>query len=1733
MTFEKARQHFEKKTKKPPEVVEGDWKQFTKGTKAYLRNKQKQVARFIDTLDYPNKENDKSKYLTSMNLALDNVLDENQATKEEMKRYRGLLYKKSSQLKQTLLHERKLMEIRQTKEKLKPSTNAFKTIGLPLKIEDSVTVYLKQDKGNRLPLEKINRAMETITKSSHEGLTRQEINKNKNLFYEIFNHYCWGDTEQATKKTTLLEEKINFFKQCSNVREKTGLRLNNQELNGMMSALIKTGVPKEHVGLFIVNNVEKLKKLDKKSYGTLTKTLRGSALSHFLLISIIAIKEGKTGRAIDAIKLTLTMESTLAKQEQESRQKLKSMRNHLKREQDELNKYLKKNPKNAMDENIASLHQKIAVSQYSIAGYQKELTLVAAKRSLANSYLSIKRINPSSKKSKKVIDDILKVQKSVHLERIAVDDCNAATIPQLELLRSKELKFYMTAHTLEVKKWYAKNPTLDHPLNLHDILNDFSKTGKLSTGARRVFDKQLSYQTRSIEDLMNEHVPNEKDAALYFESLGGKFDTFESIPQEKKMGIAQRLTGYMSLLNNLRQASITLLGNYQSLQMLWGKDKALTKKIKTIKDRAAYCVNRINEVGSFLGKKPQDDIPKAEEITRSPLFGPLIQKEISPHQERMQKHFSDINDASRPLPYIGKRIEKQAKTNPRLVNYRFEQGIGQVIKLATTIKKARNNAIKSKKELTQSLHDTKLTEGLPPAMRQQREKYIKQIIANITKALNNPKSPISLASIKKVYEQADNIKTAQEKYNREGFWKGVATAAILAGAVCFAIGGGWAASAFGAKLFGTATAAGIIPVSTGVANFAVGSMSMMGVAGGSVIGSRLVQSGFDELGLVNFGGAENIWNPEDMATDYATSFTFSLLAVGAAKGVVSSLKHISTAKYFAFRFPGLVNFSKTALGKIKSVSKIASPGSWFQSGNTLNKQTLLRRFGAQVGEESAEEGVESIAGKIHPMGEFIASIANASDGYNMDLSMNKIKAADVGITTEGSKMVYTTKSPQEFIANLKQEVAKQKGSTYETVINQDGSVTLTMVSQDINPKTGKKIERVAGTMDIHPAKYPTNLSSDVEITRVSALNKIEGEKNTYTVNSSEASLSAFNDLYKRGFTIVKGRGNNFRVTKGETAFTLKVPTSVITETKAQISRWVDTPMKARAYKAFVELNGNYKAFVAKHPKLAKVLPTDLAQSKFIPMPVLRLTTGGLALKLNSISEIRNKLSPATQNLNKLLYKADDVNSNTREATLDNLEVKENREIVRETYFDKATGLFNRNGLALGENILIQGKKLSVANFDADHFRASNDLKGRAYGDAQIKIIAKNINNAVRNLRKAGHKAYGVRMGGEEFTLMTTAPRKVLHKEMLAMSAKTKKEVLSTLSTQEKHTMAEQIAATKYANDLNGINKAYKELGGISGSVIGIDGKHLNWKEKGNMKKSLMYADAAMEDLKKINGRGNFDLDPRNPKSTAERINNFQIHNVLDIQQKQNLNKEAKRLFGKAQSQFDTRLKTFNKTIEGANPKQQSEFRESLGKVLRSPDSTKKDVGNVLRQHGADPSLAQKLQNEYVANLRDYGNYTGARTMTSYQHEMTQGNSRFNPKNSWKIEIGKFKSINETLGHVGGDAFLTFAYQDVIMDTVKEMKIPFGTGNDALIVSQKGADFHFCFSKTYLENNVGIEKRFKDKLNEKYKEHYKSFVKRLDTNSNSKYQTERNTWLDKNEKTNPNSKKEQYKLFFHK
>ncbi|MBA4336493.1 hypothetical protein C0416_01830 [bacterium] len=530
-----------------------------------------------------------------------------------------------------------------------------------------------------------------------------------------------------------------------------------------------------------------------------------------------------------------------------------------------------------------------------------------------------------------------------------------------------------------------------------------------------------------------------------------------------------------------------------------------------------------------------------------------------------------------------------------------------------------------------------------------------------------------------------------------------------------------------------------------------------------------------------------------------------------------------------------------------------------------------------------------------------------------------------------------------------------------------------------------------------------------------------------------------------------------------------------------------------------------------------------------------LTIKGKTLGFDVNGKLKVYENEQALSMEKLMVEAESVRYKTVNETLDILGVKgEHRELVRETYFDSASGLMNRNGLALGEKLLLEGKKMSIANFDADHFKASNELKSREYGDAQIKIIAKNINQAVMELRAAGYKAYGVRMGGEEFTIMSTAPQGVLHKKMLEMSARSKQETLSTLSAVDKENMAGHIKKTKYGDNPSGVEKAMSELGGISGSVIGIDGKVLKKDQKGNMEKSLMYADKEMERLKNENsGRGNFNLDKKSPQDTSKEINGFKIHNVLNDTQKGNLNIEVKRLAVNVDKQFNSRLELTNSVINGVDASKRKAFGYELKRVLSSPDSTIEDIGKVLKNYGAEVSLAGRLQSEYVSNLRDHGTYTGANTMGSYQKEILRPKGRFEAKNSWELEVGKFKSINETLGHVGGDMYLTFVYQDVILSTAKDLGIKVGAKERNVVIAQKGANFRFCFSTEFMAKNPGIEAKFQAALNAKYQIQYKALISKLNKESGKDYQQERDAWLKKNEASNPNSMTQQYNLSFNK
>ncbi|WP_240783426.1 diguanylate cyclase [Rahnella sp. CFA14(1/10)] len=84
----------------------------------------------------------------------------------------------------------------------------------------------------------------------------------------------------------------------------------------------------------------------------------------------------------------------------------------------------------------------------------------------------------------------------------------------------------------------------------------------------------------------------------------------------------------------------------------------------------------------------------------------------------------------------------------------------------------------------------------------------------------------------------------------------------------------------------------------------------------------------------------------------------------------------------------------------------------------------------------------------------------------------------------------------------------------------------------------------------------------------------------------------------------------------------------------------------------------------------------------------------------------------------------------------------------ETQTDPMTGLFNRRGLAMTlESVIQQRQQFSVIALDIDHFKSINDSYGHNIGDEVIKSLAEQIRN---NARESDILC---RVGGEEFLVL--------------------------------------------------------------------------------------------------------------------------------------------------------------------------------------------------------------------------------------------------------------------------------------------------------------------------------------------------------------------------------------------
>jgi hypothetical protein len=1140
MPFKEARKIVDRQTKKEGIEISGkEAKEELKKTKATLSAYANRTAEFLNKLTYEGHKNDRNNYISAVKTELAKILKDKTATKTELLKFRKSLSAKSERLRRKIIEE-------QTNHEFGSVEDAFKTVGLKANTRDLAKSYLRIPQRNRIPISTISDNMKELFKVADTGALKKALKKNSAKVHTILNHYVNGNESAAKKTKKELVDHLKILKDCEKIRKETGLsKLKNTDLNNVLTGIVKTGIEKEKAAEFLIKNVAKLKKMDKKSFDSLTKSMDSGSLSRFLLTAVIASNEGKSRRAIDGIKLTLRIEAQSQTRQQKLMDKLNKSQKALHDAVAELmSKQVLRNipwtspeaENKPISKESSEMDTKIARLSLDSATHKKDIVLEQAKHALANAYLSKKGMNPYSKSAKTIIDRILKAKSSDDIEAIA----NTAGLDdplQLNMLKAAELQVNVSTQEFNVKSWINSNEKIP-PTNerLQDIMNKFYETGEMTPSAKGVLARRFDYQATQLLDSIAAQEVTEQDGKIETDSYIEKYKNIKNVPAEKAEEIVMRTTGYFKLVQNLYQSSTKALGHLNSMLMILDESDVQRLNLKDIikreRKRATYYAGQINKVSKFLGKKEPLKTGNLDTEIDSPVFVPLIKKELQPYLKKMSNEGGKIAEAAGPLQYIGSNINKRMKQYPQMVPHEFNKGLELFDNCISTMQNARNETIKVRDNISKLID--KKPEGMPKAMFLQRKKYLKGVIENINKMLTDAKSPLSKQGIEKVKEARQKLKEERDKYIKHGFYKGIVFAVTMAVAVGAAVFGGWAAGALGAKIFGTASLAGKIGVST---------FAMAGASAGGVIGSRVAMSGFQALDMADYGGMERIWNMKQLGKDFLYAFAFSLLAVGAAKTIMGGLTRMAASKSLALRYPGLSRFSQSALMKMGNISKVANPYAWFKGGKTAMSRRILRRFGVQTTEEMGEETIEEAASRVHPVAEFLVSVANSADGVDTKLSMQGIKAADIGVVTEGNDYKYTAKTPQEFVANIDEEFKGMENYSYETTVNPDGSVTLDLTTRDIDPKTGKFKTRRFTTVDIKPATESKNITPDVELSRIQGLKKTGEGK--YTVATSQDAFNVFSEFYNRGFLVADEGGGKFKVSKGDTSIEVSVPANII------------------------------------------------------------------------------------------------------------------------------------------------------------------------------------------------------------------------------------------------------------------------------------------------------------------------------------------------------------------------------------------------------------------------------------------------------------------------------------------------------------------------------------------------------------------------------------------------------------
>ena len=902
----------------------------------------------------------------------------------------------------------------------------------------------------------------------------------------------------------------------------------------------------------------------------------------------------------------------------------------------------------------------------------------------------------------------------------------------------------------------------DCKVRAQDFLEQYNKIGKFLGVKEEKFLSDYDKDGLNLKKMLNQYPKAAEKNKGEYESILSKYKTIKEVPYYEQEGISRKLTQSTDMLKIFYSASAKYIGILESRLALTNSretKKGIEEEIKKYKANAEKITEEHNKIAKFLGVKDEDFLRDINLAVKAPaeIASPLMQKELAPYYSHINVHGKNIAEAAGPLEYISAIIQDQAEINERLVPYQFDRSLGMMDKMVSAMKVGRSTLLNDRIELSSmmlGLKDPEKYDKLPESMRLTRKKALESLIKQIDNLLEDANLPFSTEAISKVKDNREKLALNRDKIIKYKAWAGVVTALTF----CTAIGGAVGAG-FGAKALGNVIVSRLI-MTPMAASLTLGTMSMAAVSGGAALGSRFGMQLTSWADVADNGGWKKIWAPKGIAKDFAYGFALSVAAVGAAKGLIAGLEGAATWKWLADKLPRLSKFSRSALSKMEGLSKFASPSTWFEgaevAGSSEARRNFSMRFLHQSKEELAQESMEEAAGRVNKTAEFLVSVASASKGGRR-LNVHGIKAKSVDISVEGENLTYTTNTAQEFVINFQKKCPGILGIDYNIKINQDKSVTIELMTGKIDPKTG--VSKLYSVIDVKPGMEMGNIKADAEFARSRGLNAVEGKPNVYTVGDVEQGLDILSDFYSRGYNIVKTEGGNIKISKGNQYIELSAPAGMMAmlnlKTEAELTEAVknrsalkflkDNVVKIKEYlsninikKSFQELvvkwQGNYANFLENSPRLAKLLPADLLQIRFIPVPVIGLTCG-IALDLKSAAEIagvpmvlgtiinKSKLSPEGLKLVEVIQDGDIVKA-LKEGTLQK-EIPEIAHIFGPESYQHTTH----------ENPRIGDHTIEVLK----NLRESKEYKELAEKDPSNKIVLE-IAALLHDIGKQGYKS---------------------------------------------------------------------------------------------------------------------------------------------------------------------------------------------------------------------------------------------------------------------------------------------------------------------------------------------------------------------------------------------------------